>query len=1273
MNIHQTSNSAGVKMNIKIRSYLFLLFMSLTLISSGLYAEEKNGDKNPRLNKTTGSPIRAWMNINNISTLIKNDGISDIDASQTNSGFEYPKGSGKQAVYTTGLLWGTMIEGDNNPRVGGSVHRSGLQPGKILDDGTPEDTEAPHVRIYRVRRDIIPENGPRSDDYQDPSLDAEEILEGRSATAIKEQYYIDWNEWRAQDGAPYEDMDGDGQYNPDVDIPGFPGADQTIWYVANDVNSGLTTFLYGTQPIGIEMQVTMWAYGQTGALGNMYFRKYVLKNKSRTAANPDGLTYNDMYISLWSDPDVGNSVDDFVGCDTTLSLSFAYNANASDPTYDPLPPPAVGYDFFQGPLLDGIAGEDRNKNGIDDAEDYGIFDGERVGPGKINLPMTAFYYFARGDATVTDPDQQTIQGAQQYYNFFQGKVGKTGEYFVNPVDGQPTTFVLTGDPQTRTGWIDGMVLPADDRRMGMVAGPITMEPDETQEIVVAEIAAGAIEGVDRLAALGVLKFYDKQAQLAYDNFFDLPVPPPAPDVDPVEQDREIVLDWSKDQIKVNATELFDEKGYTFQGYNVYQLPSTSADKSAGKLIATYDINDGTAKIWDNVFDVSTGSVVNIPVQFGNDTGIKRYLRIDRDELKGGTPLINGVRYYFAVTAYSYNPDPEAVPNNLENPLKVVTVVPHSLNPGNTMGESAEENLDIDHVGLSDGEVSIKVVDPTVMTGHEYEVYFDEQSYVIDENGIWEPIDSPGLHRDVTGSTIDMAGTYGEGGSMDINCTFNLEGTGNWVDGVQLTFPEGVIINSSTEPEPHGGSGSVLIPNIEGNVLTMGHNDGSTDGGFGGGEQWVVNISGASLPFDVDYVIWDDEWDGTEVDANGTTTISEVSLGYKTEQHWNLRDNTTGVVLLEDQTVINGVDIYTGQWYGTEAAPILDGFQISVNVNYAAPTSIGRATLNGDDMPPDTEGDFVDADGRFDLLDYTAFGDPNGTSNLKEGYGSLDVNDLQQDYEFRFTGEMDSTIINGHLVYITKEGTGSMATFYDARQYDIEDHPLNPNPGSDARFLVRVPFEVWNIDQGIQVNYQIYDRGQTNDDINADGFYVWNPYARMYAEVLNTPYVEQIADPAVDGDNYTWNHAWFSSDWETGDTLRVYYDNPIILGTDTYKFNTTPLAYSSTLAKEELEKINVFPNPYYGVNSEEINKYNKFVTFSHLPDQAIIRIFNLAGVMIRTIEKDSEDQFQRWDLANDSGLPVASGLYIAYIEMPEIGETKILKLAIIQEQQILDRF
>ncbi|MCK7524127.1 MAG: hypothetical protein MZV64_44105 [Ignavibacteriales bacterium] len=52
--------------------------------------------------------------------------------------------------------------------------------------------------------------------------------------------------------------------------------------------------------------------------------------------------------------------------------------------------------------------------------------------GKINLPMTAFYYFARGDANLTDPTQGDPRGAIQFYNFFQGRIGKTGAFFRTP-------------------------------------------------------------------------------------------------------------------------------------------------------------------------------------------------------------------------------------------------------------------------------------------------------------------------------------------------------------------------------------------------------------------------------------------------------------------------------------------------------------------------------------------------------------------------------------------------------------------------------------------------------------------------------------------------------------------------------------------------------------------------------------------------------------------------------------------------------------------------
>ena len=106
-----------------------------------------------------------------------------------------------------------------------------------------------------------------------------------------------------------------------------------------------------------------------------------------------------------------------------------------------------------------------------------------------------------------------------------------------------------------------------------------------------------------------MKFYDQIAQVAYDNFFDLPTPPPAPAVTVAELDNEIVLDWSKDNARVLLTENSDSKGYKFQGYNVYQLPTASSSPSEGIRIATYDIIDGVGKIYDLVFDPTTGSVV----------------------------------------------------------------------------------------------------------------------------------------------------------------------------------------------------------------------------------------------------------------------------------------------------------------------------------------------------------------------------------------------------------------------------------------------------------------------------------------------------------------------------------------------------------------------------------------------------------------------------------------------------------------------------------------
>jgi flagellar hook assembly protein FlgD len=83
----------------------------------------------------------------------------------------------------------------------------------------------------------------------------------------------------------------------------------------------------------------------------------------------------------------------------------------------------------------------------------------------------------------------------------------------------------------------------------------------------------------------------------------------------------------------------------------------------------------------------------------------------------------------------------------------------------------------------------------------------------------------------------------------------------------------------------------------------------------------------------------------------------------------------------------------------------------------------------------------------------------------------------------------------------------------------------------------------------------------------------------------------------------------------------------------------------------------------------------FVTFTNLPEQVTINIYSLSGTLLRTLTIDDKDSptspFLRWDLQNESGLRVASGMYLAIVTS-EYGD-KVLKFAIIMPQKQIQRF
>ena len=1286
-------------------NYLLIIILGLLFLMPKIVNAKGNKNEKPKLAKTSDSQIaNARIDINNLNALESNIGFSDYNLNSNLEGLEFPKGSGDNAVFEAGFLWGGYIKGDKQVRVGGSAYISGLQPGPILADGHAALSTDPKWSIYTVRRDVYP-GGPTVDLSGEVASYAEG---GQSVTesSLRSQYEYNWTNWPAAGtandlGAPFQDVNNDGKYEPNIDIPGVPGSDQTNYFVANDEDSSLTVGLYGTKPLGIEVHVTYWAYAQSGALGNMYFKKWDIINKGYQK-----YTIDSMFVSFWTDVDLGYAGDDLDGNDTTLSLQYVYNGNATDAVYSPLPPPADGFDFFQGPAVPSVP------------TDSAIF----IEPpfkftyvhGKKNLPMTAAYFFINGDANFGDPPQGTPDGATQFYNFFNGEYGLSGKPFVNPITGKDTKFAFTGDPLTGQGWLDGVTSPPGDRREGMASGPFTLAPGDTQEVVVAEMFGGAIAGVDRLSAISLVKFYDVTAQQSYNNFFQIPKAPPAPSVNVVESPNKIVLDWGENLSRVAATENYSSLGYTFEGYNVYQLPSASATIDAAKRLATYDKVDGVLKIEDQYFDANSGVVLEHVSEFGNDTGIQRSFVDSTDAFNSGKALVNGVKYYFVVTAYGYNAN--GVPHAIEDPISVITVTPQMSPPGVT-SQPVGSLSNITHTGTADATVGVKVLDPNDVTGDQYQVSFHDEMYRLDSTGTWTDITAATKKlkkvKDLTGSSIIPAGAAWSDLAKDrmiIHYTVNVTSPNyDYCDGVKIQLPADIVIDTAFQPISNNtgnpisykfykATNTLFYSTVDPDSLMNGDTTNrTTNGVFAGGEDIVLIVHPVKLPIISNYTMYDDNWGdnngyyGGLVDVSGTDTLNgPVANQIITQHQWNVTDLTTNAVVLKNQTIYNGVDVYAPNLYfannkiygpggssgskvsniGAGANVIFNGMRLSVNGNFSAPTTISSLTLNGKPL------DINSSSSPYNIYDFTDFGYDGTSANSLPLYGgaggTTSINQLEQDYELKWTGVIGVKVVNGDTVMYTKSG-GSMATIFGAHNYSLADHPLNPNPGTKAPFLVRIPFEVWNTTKNEQVNLLIYDR---EGNWPSNDFQVWNTLDRMYTWVVNTKYnPTAVIDPTstVVADSSTWNWVFFASQFTTGDDIKITYNNPLQIGVDKYTFTIPKTSYSTAKADQDVTKINVFPNPYYGVNSLETSKYVRFVTFSHLPATATIHIFNLAGVMVKTIQHTDGTQFQTWDLTNDSNLPVASGLYIAYIDMPGIHATKILKLAIIQEQQFPDHF
>ncbi|MBN8572088.1 MAG: hypothetical protein J0M18_20900, partial [Ignavibacteria bacterium] len=292
---------------------LLIILLSLSITISIFSKPREINISNP----FTVIKAQVSSNGNNISTWIQNTGTFDTDIRTTNtSGFEWPKGSGKFAIFSSGLNTAAFVNGEL--RLASASYNGEYAPGYVLNGAFTTNSS---FKIYRVNRGDNASNNPD---------------------------YANWG-LMVPYGAPYDDINNNGVYDPATDKPGVKNAAQTIFVCLTDADPTNHTpsegFSGGTAPILSEMRLTSWSYDNVAGLEDVQFMKMEVINKNN-------LPWTRAHFGIFCDPDLGEALDDNIGCDIGRNLGYCYNATNTDGsgsgrTYG-ANPPAVGVDMLKG-------------------------------------------------------------------------------------------------------------------------------------------------------------------------------------------------------------------------------------------------------------------------------------------------------------------------------------------------------------------------------------------------------------------------------------------------------------------------------------------------------------------------------------------------------------------------------------------------------------------------------------------------------------------------------------------------------------------------------------------------------------------------------------------------------------------------------------------------------------------------------------------------------------------------------------------------------------
>lgn len=1089
-------------------------------------------------------------------------------------------------------------------------------------------------------------------------------------------------------------------------------ADEMYFWIYNDAGGNHTAS--GGDAIRMEVQVQSFAWATNDEINDMTFQRYKLINR---AQDPIDSTF----FAVWVDPDLGCYTDDYIGSDTTRSLAYVYNEDALDGTTgcqcnggvqtycDEIP--VLGVDYFRGPnapKVYEINGNDTTLRNPQNGEPADVL---------IPLGMSSFTYYNNAGVGNPTPGTTDPNLPAEFYNLISGSwtngtpLTFGGDGFNS--GGQQVKYAFPDAPDDPAGWsMCTENLPFGDRRTLQASGPFTLISQAINELIVGVVWVPDV--AHACPNIAPLLSADDIAQALFDNCFDITDGPDAPDVDFVELDEEIVMiltngdslstnnsgeNYSEIDLQAPPQLPDDEKSYKFEGYRIYQLIepnvspaefNTNPDKA--RLVTSVDIKNGISRIynWSPEFNPSDPTQpIWIPTLENEgvlENGISHTFSIKTDQFAdGNNKLINHKKYYFTVVAYAYNnyeqfdpadvvgqrkPYLEGRRNIGDGDAPSYTVIPRpivykNLNSGYGDGPIVTR---IDGVGVGENNVAISAETEAAILEASMDPNVDFSGEIVYQPGrspinvkIINPIEVVDGEFQLT--FTDDAGNNDGNDDLDSEMYWQLT---NLSDPSAPIYSEKTIERLNEQILTEYG----ISINV-GQTDDVGDKADETNGVIGYEEiyaepsDWFSYIPDGPTPFnflqtDADEV--DNILDPDQAFTNFGAFTPYVLNVYEspdptTGEFWftpALRESAISAVVRGQNPIqtINNVDIVFTSDRDLWSRCIVVETALPEYYN-PQPVGLGLETEGNAQNLRLREGQSVDKNGVVD--------------NTGTGMGYFPGYAIDQE-----TGERVNIFFGENSTYFPDDPNFPGA--YQANGRDMIWNPTNEQAFPGAPF----PFNIVMGGQHyIYVTKQKYDgcaelkdkfEGGVNDRRKALGEISWT----TMPIISNGSSLTSLDQGLIPTD--------LRIQLRVDNSYQVFEGTNEFQGYPTYRFKIEGQEATDVVAGETaetaLDNINVVPNPYYGYSAYEISQFSNTVKITNLPSKCTVTIYSLDGKFIRQYDRDElgvnvipsrpsaginttqVSPALEWDLKNNKGIPVASGVYLIHVDAEGLGERVI---------------